>query len=178
MLDSTNPKSAFTPVGMRGSGLKSPVNLFEPSPLLKQFIFSTNRFPMHQDSFLMPSSSFPLKKVFSPENITPSDLLRKDNKELQASQEPACFSFDVIMPTTSALESPLAQKEDQNGTTDEEDSTMSSHPNPNSAVKSNADSEFGKSINLKAVLGRPFLAPAPVAPVLDLNIQVDNILRK
>ncbi len=109
MLDSTTGKSAFTPVS------KQPVaqfNLFEPSPMIKNMLFSAVRL---QPALLMQqSSNMPLKRLFSPANITPSQFLRKDFAEPMLNHEPTSFSFEVIMPqrmTSMLAESPFASKE-------------------------------------------------------------------
>ena len=76
-------------------------------------------------------------------------------------------------------DSPFTKKEeDQNGTTDEEEeSTMSTPPQKDSKPKTlAADKEFSSKINLNAVLGKP--NSKVVVEAIDLNIQVDNLLRK
>ncbi len=175
MIDSTISKSAFTPVHHRPMAMKSPLNLFEPSPMIKNILFSAIRFQQPLDNFLVPqSSTFPLKKMFSPANITPSEFRRRDMAEPVLAHEPTSFNFDVIAPLRAIsmlAESPFSKETDQNGgSTDEEDSTLSSHPLQSlSEPAVSADQAFSSKINLEAVLGKPRLAPIDQLD-LDLNI--------
>ncbi len=183
MIDSTTTKSAFTPVHHRQAAIRSPLQLFEQSPMIKNMLFSAIRLQQPMDNFLVPqSSTFPIRRMISPAYITPSAFLRRDIAEPVLFHEPTSFSLDIVIPqrqTSMLAESPFSKETDQNGgSTDEEDSTLSSHPiasQPDEPVS--ADQAFSSKINLEAFLGKPKAAPIDEITI-DLNIQVDNILRK